>query len=603
MNARDDRGATDARRVHPRDAARRAGDLPEGPRPDPDARRHLPGGTGARVRGRLGRAHDDAAARDRPDRARSPATSSATTSPIARAATSRASSAPTSRSPSRSRDVYDGIDGRATWTAIVLDLPEPWRVVEARRGRAPAGRDPAVVPADHPPGDATLRETLAASVFGMAETIEVLQRGWNVEGAVGAPRPPDGRPHRFPHRRPGKLTPGRMNLLDVVVLAAVAAGAVVGFRVGFVVRALSWLGLTIGLLAGLLLTPRLARALTDSTPGVRLLAVASLLVGLAPLGHTRRTGRQPDDPQPALAARADRARATASPADCLGALGALVLLWLLLPRSAVAPGWPAQAAQRFQPRRRPRPRTRPDQPPSAARSRSDHGRGALPAVFDGATRPSDVGAPPHRCRPARRRDRRALRRAGRGAGVRPELSPAPASRSDRDLVATNAHVVAGETHTSVVTARRRSSRRVGGGFDGRHDIAILRVDGASLPPLTLGSDVARDGRRGARPPGRRPPARDAGAGRPSGSTRRGPTSTGARTIQTSIVGLAAHLIVGRLGRARGGFRRSRAGHGLRRSTRPTPTTAFAIGSEELAPFVARAADRHEPTSTGSCLVD
>ena len=48
------------------DAARRAGDLPEGPRTDPDARRRLPRRARARVGRRLGRAHDDAAARDRP---------------------------------------------------------------------------------------------------------------------------------------------------------------------------------------------------------------------------------------------------------------------------------------------------------------------------------------------------------------------------------------------------------------------------------------------------------------------------------------------------------------------------------------------------------
>ena len=74
------RGAADAGRVRARDAARRAGDLPEGPRADPDARRHLPRRPGARVGRRVRRADDDAAARDRSDRSASSATSSATTS-------------------------------------------------------------------------------------------------------------------------------------------------------------------------------------------------------------------------------------------------------------------------------------------------------------------------------------------------------------------------------------------------------------------------------------------------------------------------------------------------------------------------------------------
>ena len=83
------------------DATRRAGDLPEGPRADPDARRRVPGRARPRVGRRLGRAHDDAAAGDRTRRATCSATSCATTSPTAPAATSRASSAPTSRSRSR----------------------------------------------------------------------------------------------------------------------------------------------------------------------------------------------------------------------------------------------------------------------------------------------------------------------------------------------------------------------------------------------------------------------------------------------------------------------------------------------------------------------
>ena len=64
--ARARRGAADARRVRARDAARRAGDLPEGPRADPDAGRHLPRRARARVGRRLGRADDGAAARGRP---------------------------------------------------------------------------------------------------------------------------------------------------------------------------------------------------------------------------------------------------------------------------------------------------------------------------------------------------------------------------------------------------------------------------------------------------------------------------------------------------------------------------------------------------------
>lgn len=78
------------------------------------------------------------------------------------------------------RDVYEGIDER-NLDRMVLDLPEPWRVV------------PHAVEALHPGGilvaytptitqAAELRRALADAPFGFAETIEVLHRSWHIEG-------------------------------------------------------------------------------------------------------------------------------------------------------------------------------------------------------------------------------------------------------------------------------------------------------------------------------------------------------------------------------------------------------------------------------------
>ena len=78
------------------------------------------------------------------------------------------------------RDVYAGIDETGL-DRVVLDLPEPWQVVKhAERVLRPGGLlvayTPTIVQA------AQLRETLAGSAFGMAETIEVLLRSWHIEG-------------------------------------------------------------------------------------------------------------------------------------------------------------------------------------------------------------------------------------------------------------------------------------------------------------------------------------------------------------------------------------------------------------------------------------
>ena len=79
-----------------------------------------------------------------------------------------------------SRDVYDGIDAEDL-DRVILDLPEPWRVVDhaakaLHRGGILVAYTPQITQA------AELREALAGSGFGLAETIEVLHRGWHIEG-------------------------------------------------------------------------------------------------------------------------------------------------------------------------------------------------------------------------------------------------------------------------------------------------------------------------------------------------------------------------------------------------------------------------------------
>ena len=78
------------------------------------------------------------------------------------------------------RDCYDGID-ETDLDRIVLDLPEPWQVVKhAARALHPGGIFLAYTP--QITQAAQLREALVESSFGMAETVEVLQRGWHIEG-------------------------------------------------------------------------------------------------------------------------------------------------------------------------------------------------------------------------------------------------------------------------------------------------------------------------------------------------------------------------------------------------------------------------------------
>jgi tRNA (adenine57-N1/adenine58-N1)-methyltransferase catalytic subunit len=83
------------------------------------------------------------------------------------------------------RDVYEGIDPSDSdpggLDRVVLDLPEPWRVVKhATVALRPGGILLSYLPTI---GQVSrLREELDGSPFGMAETIEVLQRSWHIEG-------------------------------------------------------------------------------------------------------------------------------------------------------------------------------------------------------------------------------------------------------------------------------------------------------------------------------------------------------------------------------------------------------------------------------------
>jgi tRNA (adenine57-N1/adenine58-N1)-methyltransferase len=78
------------------------------------------------------------------------------------------------------RDAYEGID-ETDLDRVVLDLPEPWRVVKAAEGALhPGGILVAYLPTIGQV--AQLRAALDESRFAMAETLEVLHRTWHVEG-------------------------------------------------------------------------------------------------------------------------------------------------------------------------------------------------------------------------------------------------------------------------------------------------------------------------------------------------------------------------------------------------------------------------------------
>jgi S1-C subfamily serine protease len=279
-----------------------------------------------------------------------------------------------------------------------------------------------------------------------------------------------------------------MNVLDFVILAGIVFAGVCGYRLGFVARALSWAGLAAALVVAIRLIPDLMTALAAATPRGRLLAVLAFVIGLGLLGqalglavgalaHARLSSAN-------AVQRGDRIAGAA-----VGALGSLIFLWLLLPALASAPGWPARAAQGSTIASTIE-NVAPDPPPALLKLGRMVADEAGPQVFSPSDSPGDVGTPPVvNLAPA-------VDARVRAAVVRVEgqacdqIQDGTGFAIARDLVVTNAHVVAGEDQTSVFLPNgdKLAARVVR--FDPRRDLAVLRVDGLGLAPLPLGNGEA-----------------------------------------------------------------------------------------------------------------
>jgi hypothetical protein len=277
-----------------------------------------------------------------------------------------------------------------------------------------------------------------------------------------------------------------MSLLDVVIVVALIGASVGAYRLGFVTRSISWLGMGFGLFVALRLLPTVLGWLDDAGPQqLLLLSLLTLLagafigqgIGLA-IGSRLRLAI-PED-----------ARGVDHVAGAVaGAALVLAGVWLMVPLMADTPGWPAEQARSsaiggWLTDNLPGP------PDAVLAVQGFVGDDQFPQVFDGMRRTPDLGPPPAEtgisaalgeqvAQSVVRIEGVACRRQIDGSGF--VVAP--------DTVVTNAHVVAGETETTVV-------RSDGTGVDGRvvvydteRDLAVIRAPGLGRPPLPIGESV------------------------------------------------------------------------------------------------------------------
>ncbi len=279
-----------------------------------------------------------------------------------------------------------------------------------------------------------------------------------------------------------------MNALDLLLVALLVAGAVGGFRLGFVTRVASWVGLVAGLVLAVVALGPLLGSLDGADAQTLLLVTAAVVfvgalggqaLGLAVGARFRPATRGP-------VRRTDRVAG-----GVVGIVGVVALIWLLVPVIADTPGLPAELAPRSVVARTVHDRL--PAPPDAVQALRSLVGDQVPRVFDDLRPTPDVGPPPAST---------GLTQAATDQ-VLPSIVKVEGEACDRiqdgsgfvvgpGLVVTNAHVIAGEPESDVITTSGDVLPAVAVAFDPERDLAVLSVAGLRAPALPLAPAAPAD---------------------------------------------------------------------------------------------------------------
>ncbi len=388
-----------------------------------------------------------------------------------------------------------------------------------------------------------------------------------------------------------------MSLLDVAFVLLAVLAIVGGYRLGFVARVVSWVGLGVGLVIAVKLLPSLLDHLDTTSHGLVLVLTVGLLLVGASLGQALGFvvgGRLRPRHTGGVLGSLDRALGAFA-----GLVGLVVVLWLVLPVLVASPGWVsrqattsqvAQAIDGLLP-----------QPPDAMQAlQTLVGPDVFPEVFDALRPTPELGPPPEA-------SGLSLAVAGQVARSVVKVEGVACSRVQDgsgfvvadDLVATNAHVVAGEATTGVI---RDDGRRFDGtvvAFDADRDLALVAVDGFGRPPLPVeGAAVgtATTGGVFGHPGGE--PLRIAPFRVARAMTATGRDIYGSGTTEREVLELAAGLRAGDSGSALVDPAGQVVGVAFA-VARDQPNVAYALATSELLAVLGAASSGAVPT--GPCL--
>jgi S1-C subfamily serine protease len=391
-----------------------------------------------------------------------------------------------------------------------------------------------------------------------------------------------------------------MSWFDVLIVVLAILAAVGGYRLGFLARSTSWIGLALGLYVAARFLARIISALDLGNPVSRLMVAAAILIGGAFVGQAlglllggRLHGALPLGPLRTI----DR-----SVGAGIGIIGILVAVWILVPSMADVPGWPARSARtssiaRWVDAHFPQP------PDTVATLRRLVGTGSFPEVF-GALHPGEsLGPPPTSSglSPAvlARVTASTVKVEGQACG---RIQDGSGFAAGVDEIVTNAHVVAGEPagKTQVQLPNKRFLPATVVLFDPERDLAVLRVPGLGAAAMATATGTAGETGAVFGHPGGSEALVIAPAAIDQEITATGRDLYDNRSIRRDVFVLAAVLHPG----DSGGPLVNQAGAvvGVAFAIAPDrPSTAYALTSKELVADLAL--PRSVAVSTGRCLAD
>lgn len=272
-----------------------------------------------------------------------------------------------------------------------------------------------------------------------------------------------------------------MNVLDAIVLLLAAAAATGGYRLGFLARVTSWVGMGIGVALGARLLPPILDRLEEGSPTQLLLIIVGTLLGAAFIGQAVGliVGRKLHVALPLGGIRqVDRGAGA-----FVGIVGVVMALWLVIPVMSDVPGWFAVQARTSKMAELINDHL-PDPPDTWATLRRFVGEGQFPRVFDALEPSPKLGPPPAASGLSQavvdavvpstlKVQGVACRRIQEGTGW--VVGPG--------LVVTNAHVVAGEPNTVLQRSDGSEVDATVVAFDPNRDIALLSAPDLDRPAL------------------------------------------------------------------------------------------------------------------------